>query len=125
MLDVTQMTGARTATNEWREWPRTILPVLAAVLLLGFGLANVVQRATTDEVEDGVLWVERNAGVVAAEIADRSAAGRAGGRAGDVRLAIDGQPVDSRADVLLIQQRAARGERHRYTLLRLGSREMA
>jgi PAS domain S-box-containing protein len=125
MLDAPHMTSTRTATNEWRDWPRTVLPVVTAVLLLGFGLANVAQRATTDEVEDGVLWVERSAGVVAAEIADRSAADRAGVRAGDVLLAIDGQPVESRADVLLMQQRAARGERHRYTLLRLGSREVA
>ena len=35
--------------------------------LLTLGLVNVVSRATSQEVEDGVLWVERAVGVVAAE----------------------------------------------------------
>jgi PAS domain S-box-containing protein len=93
--------------------------------LLALGLANVVSRATSTEVEDGVLWVERAVGVVAAEVAAPSAADRAGVRPGDILLAIDGQPVDGRADVLDLQHRAEAGERHAYTLLRLGSREVA
>ncbi|MEO8678008.1 MAG: ATP-binding protein [Vicinamibacterales bacterium] len=93
--------------------------------LLALGLANVVSRATSTEVEDGVLWVERAVGVVAAEVAAPSAADRAGVRPGDILLAIDNQPVDGRADVLDLQHRAQRGERHTYTVLRLGSREVA
>ncbi|MDH4066451.1 MAG: PAS domain S-box protein, partial [Acidobacteriota bacterium] len=54
-----------------------------------------------------------------------SAADRAGVRPGDVLLAVDGHPVEGRADVLALQQRARSGERHVYTLLRLGSREVA
>jgi two-component system NtrC family sensor kinase len=115
----------RPATQDWREWSRTVLPVVTALLLLALGLINVVERATSDEVEDGVLWVERSAGIVAAEIAADSAAGRAGVRQGDVLLAVDGRPIEYREDILGIQQRAARGERHTYTLLRLGSREIA
>jgi two-component system NtrC family sensor kinase len=125
MLDSFSTTNGRVAPNDWRDWFRTVLPVVTALLLLALGLANITQRATTDEVEDGVLWVERTAGVVAAEIANGSAADRAGVRAGDVLLAVDGQAVESRYDVLAMQQRAARGERHTYTLLRLGSREVA
>jgi PAS domain S-box-containing protein len=115
----------RPATEHWREWSRTVLPVATALLLLALGLVNVVERATSDEVEDGVLWVERSAGIVAAEIAADSAARRAGVRQGDVLLAVDGRPIEYREDILGIQQRAARGERHSYTLLRLGSREIA
>jgi PAS domain S-box-containing protein len=77
------------------------------------------------EVEDGVLWVDRSAGVVAAEVAVPSAADRAGVRPGDILLAIDGQPIEARNQVLAVQQRAEPDERHVYTLLRLGSREVA
>ena len=108
----------------WREWRQTALPVAVTLGLLALGLANVVSRATSDQVEDGVLWIERAVGVVAAEVASPSAASRAGVRPGDVLLAIDNKPVDGRADVLAMQQDASAGERHSYTLLRLGSREV-
>ena len=78
-----------------------------------FGILNVVSRATYREVEDGVLWVERSAGVVAAEVAVPSAADRAGIRPGDVLLAIDGQPVEHRDHVLAVQQRAEPDEQPR------------
>jgi PAS domain S-box-containing protein len=107
------------------EWHRTALPIAVAVSLLAMGIANVVVRATSSDVEDGVLWVERSAGVVAAEVATPSAADRAGVRPGDVLLAIDGEPVQERTDVVAMQRRSRAGERHTYTLLRLGSREVA
>lgn len=107
------------------DWRNTALPVVVTVCLLAFGLANVITRATSHEVEDGVLWVERAAGVVAAEVAVPSAADRAGVRPGDILLAIDNQPVESRSQVLEVQHRAEPEERHVYTLLRLGSREVA
>ena len=107
------------------DWRHTALPVAVTICLLGFGLANVVTRAMSHEVEDGVLWVDRSAGVVAAEVAAPSAADRAGVRPGDILLAIDGQPVEERTQVLAVQQRAEPDERHVYTLLRLGSREVA
>src|SRR5688572_27339167 len=109
----------------WREWRQTALPVAVTLGLLALVLANVVSRATSSEVEDGVLWVERAVGVVAAEIAAPSAASRAGVRPGDILLAIDNQPIEGRADVLAIQHQARAGDRHTYTLLRLGSREVA
>jgi PAS domain S-box-containing protein len=107
------------------EWHRTALPIAVAVCLLAMGIANVVVRATSSDVEDGVLWVERSAGVVAAEVAVPSAADRAGVRPGDVLLAIDGEPVEERGHVMAIERRGRAGERHTYTLLRLGSREVA
>ena len=92
----------------WREWRQTALPVAVTLGLLALGLANVVSRATSAEVEDGVLWVERAVGVVAAEVASPSAASRAGVRPGDMLLAIDNQPVEGRADVLAHAARVAR-----------------
>ena len=124
MLD--SLSAPRTVTPpSWREWPRSILPIATALLLLGMGIANIIQRATTDEVEDGVLWLERSAGVVASEVARGSAAARAGVRPGDVLLAIDSSPVTQRSQVISLQFNAAAGDRHTYTLLRLGTREVA
>ena len=109
----------------WREWRQTALPVAVTLALLALGLANVVSRATSNEVEDGVLWVERAVGVVAAEVASPSAASRAGVKPGDILLAIDKQPVDARLDVITLQHQGRPGDRHTYTLLRLGSQEVA
>ena len=105
-------------------WSRTTLPVLVATVLLMLGLVNIVQRATVDDVEDGVLWVQRSTGVVAADVDPRSPAGRAGVKAGDILLAIDGQPIEGRDDVLALQQAAERGARHTYTLLEAGARRV-
>lgn len=109
----------------WSEWRQTALPVAVTLGLLALGLANVVSRATSNEVEDGVLWVERAAGVVAAEVASPSAASRAGVRPGDILIGIDNQPIESRADVHAIQHSARPGDRHVYSLLRLGDRQVA
>ena len=109
---------------EWRGRMRTTLPVGVAAALLLLGLANIVQRATRDDVEDGVLWVQRSTGVVAADVDPASPAARAGVRAGDVLLAVDGQAIEAREAVHELQQAATRGTRHTYTLLTLGDRRV-
>ncbi len=109
----------------WPVWSSTTVPVVVATVLLLLGLVNIVQRATQDDVEDGVLWVQRSMGVVAAEVDPRSPAGRAGVRPGDVLLAIDGQSIEAREDVHALQQAARPGARHVYTLLVLGDRRLA
>ena len=72
--------------------------VVAALLVLAF--ANIAVRSSWSEVEDGVLWVSRPEGVVAAEIDVQSAAGTVGILPGDLLLAINGEPVDSPDAVL-------------------------
>jgi hypothetical protein len=62
---------------------------------------------------------------VAAEVADDSPAQQAGVRPGDILLAVDGRPVTSRDEVLAVQLQGRAGDRHNYTLLRLGTREIA
>ncbi|HNV02693.1 MAG TPA: ATP-binding protein [Vicinamibacterales bacterium] len=115
----------RPAGTASRPSPVGWFAALALVIVLaGLGLANVYVRATWHEFEDGVLWLARPHGVTAVELADRAAAGRAGVRAGDVLLAIDGQPVDSPADVALAARRAGAATPLTYTLLRLGAREI-
>src|SRR5262245_49778902 len=126
-VDVSMLDSAKPVTAlsmaSWREW-RALLPIAAALLLLGMGVANIVQRATTDEVEDGVLWVDKTEGVVAAEVASGSPAQQAGVRPGDVLLAVDGRPVTAREEVLAVQFDGRAGDRHNYTVLRFGSREI-
>ena len=101
-----------------------VAALAVVVALLSLGAANMVVRATWHEVEDGVLWLAGPQGVSAAELADGSAAGRAGMRVGDVLVAIDGHPVDSPADVVDRAHAARAGTVLTYTLLRLGSREL-
>src|SRR6187401_1953256 len=95
---------------------------LVATVLMALGIANIATRARLHEVEDGVFWAERSEGVTAAEVAPDSAAGAAGIARGDVLVAVDGEPVETRAQVLEYQHRAREGTRLTYTLLRLGER---
>jgi PAS domain S-box-containing protein len=92
--------------------------------LLCLGVANIAARATWHEVEDGVLWVLRDEGVVAGEIAAGSAAAEIGLKQGDVLLAIDDRPVQQVSDVVQALHAGEEGTSLRYTVLRLGTREV-
>ena len=106
------------------RWGRPALPILVVSVLLCLGLANIVSRATWREVEDGVLWRLTAEGVTAAEIADQSPAEAVGLKNGDLLLAIDDQPVQQVSDVIGALHGARDGATVRYTVLRLGSREV-
>src|SRR5687768_7808017 len=104
---------------------RTGTSFIVAALLLLAGL-NIAQRWTWRELEDGVLWKSGAGGeVVAAEIADGTAAARAGLERGDVLLTIDGQIVERVEDVVAALHAAGPGDRLRYTVLRLQARQQA
>jgi PAS domain S-box-containing protein len=75
------------------------------------------------QVEDGVLWADRAEGVTAVEVAAASPAASAGIQRGDVILAINGAPIERRAEVEEYQRRGAEGTRLSYTLARLGTRQ--
>lgn len=110
---------------EWSRWSRPALPVVVVSALLCLGIANITARATWNEVEDGVLWVSRPDGVVAQEVADGSPGQRVGLRPGDVLLAIDDGPILAVGDVVERLHAAAQSEvTLRYTVLRLGAREV-
>ena len=99
----------------------TVIGVVLAAFLVPLSVANVALRARFHEVEDGVLWVSRTDGVVAAEVAPATPAARAGIQAGDVLLAVDGQPIDRPAEVVDLLHGSRVGQPLRYTLLRLES----
>ena len=93
--------------------------VLAALLCLG--AANVALRATWHEVEDGVLWIDQNNGVVAADIAQGTPAEQVGLKRGDILLGIDNAAVQHVDDVVAALHSAGRDATLRYTVLRPGS----
>jgi PAS domain S-box-containing protein len=98
--------------------------VVVVSVLLCLGAANIASRAAFREVEDGVLWASRVEGVVAADIADSTPAAAVGIERGDLLLAINDRPIDHPSDVVEILHGANRGETLRYTVLRLGSRDV-
>ena len=110
------------ARSQGWGWNSLALTVVACLLALA--AANISLRASWHEVEDGVLWSARAEGVVAAEVAPRSAADRAGLRAGDVLVALNGQAVDHPDQVLEAMHGGRRGDRLTYTVLRSGARDV-
>ena len=106
------------------RWWRAALPLVVVSALLLLGLANISALATWDEVEDGVLWTLRSEGVVAAEIAPATSAAQVGLAPGDLLLAIDDRPIQDVADVPAALRGRRAGTSVRYTVLRLGTREV-
>ncbi len=103
---------------------RPVTTTGVVVVLLSLGAANIALRATWHEVEDGVLWVSRPEGVVAAEVASSGPGAKAGFRPGDVLLAIDGEPVEHPRQVVEAMHGASRGDHLQYAVLRLGTTEL-
>ena len=112
------------ASRTWTPWRGPALPVVVVAALLCLGIANISARATSHAVEDGVLWKTQPEGVVAADVAPGTGASAAGIRRGDVLIAIDGRPVQQLADIESVLRGAEAGQSARYTILRLGSREI-
>jgi two-component system, NtrC family, sensor kinase len=106
------------------RWTRPALPVVVVSVLLCLGAANIASRAAFREVEDGVLWTSRAEGVVAADIADGTPAAAVGIKRGDLLIAINDRPIEDPSDVVELLHTADRGETLRYTVLRLGSRDV-
>jgi two-component system NtrC family sensor kinase len=116
--------AARSTTAARGLWWRPALPVVVVTALLCLGVANIAALATFREVEDGVLWVLRDEGVAASAIAPDSPAERVGIVPGDLLLAIDDRPVQNLSDIVEALHAADEGTRLRYTILRLGTREV-
>ena len=110
----------------WRRragWGRAMLAVGVVAVLLCLAAANVL-RANWGEVEDGVLWVERPEGLVADAVGLGSAAARVGIGPGDILLAVDGQPIEFKADLLDVLHASREGMARDYTLVSLDGQEL-
>ncbi len=120
------------------EWTPSLLPVerpivrlsrasalwrLAAqlaivVALLCLAAANIHQRITWSEMDDGVLWGMVDEQLAAREVAPDSPAARAGVRPGDQLHQINGGRVESEQDVIDILHEARRDETLTYGIVR-------
>src|SRR5580765_6211931 len=109
--------------TRWIAWGRSLFALVVVGMLLALGVANIAQRAQLHQVEDGVLWADRAEGVTAVEVAAASPAASAGIQRGDIILAINGAPIERRAEVEEYQRRGSEGTRLSYTLARLGTRQ--
>ncbi len=110
----------------WRRslsWGQALLAVGVVAVLLCLMLANVL-RASWTEAEDGILWVERSGGLVAAEISPESVGAHAGIATGDVLLAVDGVPIESHASLIEVFHASPEGTPLRYTILRAGGQQL-
>ncbi len=118
------MPTSRTQPTRWIVWGRSLLALAVVGMLLVLGVSNIALRAQSHQVEDGVLWADHAEGVTVADMADGSPATAAGLQRGDVLLAVNGTPVERRADVLEYQHRGVAGTTLQYTVLRLGTRQV-
>ena len=121
MRNVRRSSGA---SRVWTPWGGPVLPVVLASALLCLGIANISARATWHAVEDGVLWTAQPEGVVAADVARGTSAAAVGIRRGDLLLAVDDRPVQQVSDIEQVLKGAEAGQTARYTILRLGTREV-
>ena len=117
------MSSSRAKPTRLIVWGRSLLALAVVGMLLVLGVANIALRAQAHQVEDGVLWADRAQGVTIADIAEGSPAARVGLQRGDVLLAVNGSPIERRADVLEYQHRGVAGTTLQYTLVRLGTRQ--
>ena len=92
--------------------------------LLGLAVANVHERWTFVEMDDGVLWSESAGSIVAEVVAPGSPAARAGIEQGDVLVAIDGASIEAPQQVVDLLHRARNGEAFSYSVLRMQAQRL-
>ncbi len=106
------------------QWGKHTLALAVVACLLALASLNISLRFAWNEVEDGVLWTAGPQGVVAAEVLPQGPGQRAGVRAGDVLLAVNGRAVEQATDVLDVLHAGHAGQAVRYTLLQEGARQV-
>ena len=91
---------------------------LATLAAMIFAWLNFVQRSEFETPDDGVVWLDTTQGIQAQQVAPNSPAARAGVRAGDHLLAINGTPVKRQVQVTKRLWRAGLWTQVRYKLAR-------
>ena len=96
------------------------LLLFATLTLVSMAVVNFSQRAQFARVGDGVVWDVSPQGIVASLVYFGAPANRAGVRAGDILVSMNGKPIDSLADVIRALVRAQAGSEIQYELRRPG-----
>jgi two-component system, NtrC family, sensor kinase len=94
------------------------LATLAAII---FAWLNFVQRQSFESPDDGVAWLDTAKGPEAWKLAPNSPAARAGIRAGDLLIAINGVAVSSQVQVTKRLWRSGLWNQIRYKVVRNGN----
>jgi two-component system NtrC family sensor kinase len=108
----------RPTTAAKSAWLRTTSHMAVVVALLCLAAANLYTRWTWSEMEDGVLWKTVANAVTAGEVAKGSPAAGAGIQPGDILESLNGQKVDTEAQVTAALHQATTGERLTYQIFR-------
>src|SRR5436190_21649153 len=109
--------------SHWFAWGRALFAGVVVVVLVTLGLTNIALYSRWHDMEDGVLWNTRTEGLTAIEVAPGSAAAAAGIERGDVLVAVNGEAVQTRAEITDLHHRREAGSQLSYSLLRLGTRQ--
>lgn len=102
---------------------RTLLGVGLVLTLGALSVANWVDRGRFGVPEDGVMWIDSEAGVLASRVETKSPAALVGVRPGDILLSIGGRPVDEALDATRILAEFGAWTRAEYVIERDGLSE--
>ncbi|HET9372189.1 MAG TPA: histidine kinase dimerization/phospho-acceptor domain-containing protein, partial [Vicinamibacterales bacterium] len=111
--------------RQLRPFLRVALPVAVAAVFVFLAILNVALVKTwRPEAEDGVLWVTVGKSVVASDVPPESAGARAGIRADDELIQVDGTDIQSVQDLIAIFHDAVEGQRLEYVVMRNATSEL-
>jgi signal transduction histidine kinase len=102
-----------------RQFAGALLVILTVAALVSAGI-NFQQQRQFRLPDDGVTWMERQSKVVALHVVQGSPAARAGIRAGDAVVRINGTAVERATDVSRILVRIGSWQQAKYSLERSG-----
>jgi two-component system NtrC family sensor kinase len=114
--------------NRRSSWVRTLPSMTTGVIVAGLlclAALNIMQRVSWSELEDGVLWKTSAGQVTAAEVAQGTAADRAGVQKGDILLAIGDREIQGEEDVIDVLHASRPGDTLRYLIVRERARTQA
>ncbi len=107
------MIRSRLITKRFAPW-------VALVALIALSLGNWVERGRYEVPEDGVVWSDSEAGVVASGVASESPGALVGLRPGDTLQSIAGRPVTQALDATRILAGVGARNRTEYRIEREG-----